>query len=128
MSDEHQTRADAGADDDAPDSLDEVLAEALAEEDSRPSFDPSSSYDEGSPSLDDVDIREALRAALRPVEDISITEKVQKKLREDPELEGQYYTDGWSTAKAPKETYLVTSIVMLIVVIVIYLLIRPYGM
>lgn len=124
MSDDHASGADSDAerDEEARDSMEDVLAEALADEDSRPSFD------DGSPSLDDVDIREALRAAMQPVEEISITEKVQKKLREDPDLEGQYFTDGWSTSKAPKETYLITSIVMLVVIIVVYLLIRPYGM
>ncbi len=100
---------------DAPDSMEEVLAEALAEE--------------GAPSVDEVDIRDALRAALAPpAGEISITEKVQQKIRQDPEFEGQFFADGWSTSRAPRETYLITSAVMLLVVIAIYLLLRPYGL
>lgn len=120
MSEEEATPRDADSDEDAPpDSMEAVLADALEDEDS----------DGGMPSVDEVDIRDALRAAMAPPTDrISITRHVQKKLREDPELKGRYFADGWSTAKAPIETYLITSLVMLAVVVVVYLLIRPYGM
>lgn len=110
MSDEETTPEPEETD--APrDSMEDVLAEALGEE--------------GVPSVDEVDIRDALRAAMKPPKDaIEITSEVQKKIRE--ESDGQYFADGWSTAKSPKETYLITSLVMLVVVILIYALIRPY--
>ncbi len=112
--------------DEPPDSMEAVLAEALAEEDSDDGERLSS---EGVPSIDEVDIRDALREALRaPVEPVSLTADVQKKLREDPELEGRYFADGWSTASSPKETYLITSVVMLAVVVIVYLLLSPYGL
>ena len=105
---------------DPPDSMEEVLEEALAEE-------KGSGAPEPVPSVDEVDIRDALRAALRdPEEPVSITKEVQRKIRED--TKGEFFADGWSTASSPKETFLVTSIVMLIVVVLVYLLISPYGM
>ena len=129
MSEEETTPRDADSDEDAPDSMEAVLAEALEDEDSSDDDDDRDSIDGGAPSVDEVDIRDALRAAMAPPTDrISITRNVQKRLREDPELEGRYFADGWSTAKAPIETFLITSAVMLVVVVAVYLLIRPYGM
>lgn len=114
MSDE-ETTPEPEESEEPRDSMEDVLAEALAEE----------GAGDGVPSIDEVDIRDALRAAMKPLpEKIDITREVQKKIRE--ESDGQFFADGWSTAKSPKETYLVTSIVMLVVVIVIYVLIRPY--
>ncbi len=130
MSDEPSASrgSDPGADEAGEasrDSMEDVLAEALAEEDGHHGLEP----EEGTPSVDGVDIRDALRAALKPpAEDISITRGVQRKLREDPELQGRYFVDGWSTARFPMETYLITSVLILVVVAVVYLLIRPYGM
>jgi hypothetical protein len=78
-------------------------------------------------SLDEVDIKDLLRKAMRPpAEPVNVTRGVQKKVRE--QTKGLYFADGWSTSTAPRETFLVTSIVMLVVVVVVYLLLGPYGL
>jgi hypothetical protein len=55
--------------------------------------------------LDDVDLKEALRGALRPPEGAvapQLLRGVQRKLR--VRSKGKFYGDGWSTAESPKTT------------------------
>jgi len=70
-------------------------------------------------------LRSMLRGALR--EDgpaPSVLAGVQKKLRE--RSGGKFYADGWSTAKhPPRNTYLVTSLLMLAVLGISYALLSP---
>lgn len=78
--------------------------------------------------VDDVDVKEYLRSALEPpstgkVKDV--TREVQKKIREASD--GHFYGDGWSTATAPRATFLVTSVLILIVVVLAWLLLAPTG-
>lgn len=88
---------------------------------------------EGPPSqlgdfdLDEVDVKDLLRAALRPPEedDDKLQRAVQRQIRKGSR--GRFYADGWSTAKAPKETFLVTSILMLIVLVLAWVLLGPTG-
>jgi hypothetical protein len=103
-------------------------------EPSRPS-DPSGpdrSSEPGGPTshledfdLDEVDVKDLLRAALRPPEedDERLQRGVQKQIREASR--GRFYADGWSTAKAPKETFLVTTLLMLLVIVVTWALLGP---
>jgi hypothetical protein len=81
--------------------------------------------DEPGPSLDEVDVKNLLRAALKPpAEDPNRIKKgVQKKIREASG--GRFFGDGWSTATAPRETYLVTGILMLILVALAWLALGP---
>jgi hypothetical protein len=81
--------------------------------------------DEPGPSLDEVDVKNLLRAALAPpAEDPNRIKKgVQKKIREASG--GRFFGDGWSTATAPRETYLVTGILMMIVVVLAWLALGP---
>lgn len=93
---------------------------------------PSGS-DEGPPShledfdLDEVDVKDLLRAALAPPDedDERLQRGVQKQIREASK--GRFYADGWSTAKAPKETFFVTSVLMLVVVLLAWFLLGPTG-
>jgi hypothetical protein len=84
--------------------------------------------DEGAPTaLDDVDVRDLLRGALRPPPGAVAPELlvgVQKKLR--VRSRGKFYGDGWSTAHAPRSTYLVTSALMLLLIFVVAVLLIPW--
>lgn len=76
--------------------------------------------------LDDVDVRELLREALESPgrgSGPSVLDGVQRRLRE--ETGGRYFADGWATSAAPRETYLVTSAIMLAVVVAIWALLGP---
>jgi hypothetical protein len=78
-------------------------------------------------SLDDVDVRDLLRGALRPPAGSvapALLGGVQKKLR--MRSRGKFYGDGWSTAEAPKSTYLVTSALMLVLIIIVAILLVPW--
>ena len=79
------------------------------------------------PSADDV-LRNVLRGALAdeggPTPDVLAG--FQRKVRE--RSGGKFYADGWSTAKHdPTNTYLVTSVLMLVAVGLIYALLRPLS-
>jgi hypothetical protein len=84
--------------------------------------------DEAQAVLDEVDMRELLRAALAPPRGSvapDILPGVQRKLRR--RSRGKFYGDGWSTARAPRSTYLVTSIVMLALIAFVFLVLIPWG-
>lgn len=96
---------DAGfdADDDLPDSARDVL-------------------------IDEVDLKDALRGALRPPAGAvapSLLRGVQKKLR--VRSRGKFYGDGWSTASSPRSTYLVTSALMLLLIALVVFALLPYS-
>lgn len=78
-------------------------------------------------SLDDDDVKALLKSALRveqpPKSDV--LRGVQRKLRQ--RSKGKFYSDGWSTSSSPKTTYFVTSLVMLMVVVALYLALVPGG-
>ena len=78
--------------------------------------------------LDELDLRDLLRSALAPPPGAvapSILPGVQRKLRK--RSRGKFYGDGWSTARAPRSTYLVTSIVMLLLLGFVFLVLIPWG-
>ena len=79
------------------------------------------------PSLEDERLRSALRGALRGEgEAPDVLAGFQKKLRE--RSDGKFYADGWSTARHPPvNTYLVTSVLMLLALGVIYALLAPLS-
>ena len=72
-------------------------------------------------------LRAMVRGALRDERDPpDVLAGFQKKLRE--RSRGKFYADGWSTARHPPEnTYLVTSVLMLIALGVIYALLSPLS-
>ncbi|MDI3289989.1 hypothetical protein [Polyangium sp. 15x6] len=78
--------------------------------------------------LDEVEVRELLRRALRPPPGAvapSLLGGVQKKLR--TRSRGKFYGDGWSTSRSPRSTYLVTSVLMLVLVAFVFLVLIPWG-
>lgn len=78
--------------------------------------------------LDEVEVRELLRRALRPPPGSvapNLLGGVQKKLR--TRSRGKFYGDGWSTSRSPRSTYLVTSVLMLVLVAFVFLVLVPWG-
>jgi hypothetical protein len=79
-------------------------------------------------TLDEVDLKDALRGALRPAPGAvapSLLKGVQRKLR--TRSRGKFYGDGWSTSESPKTTYLVTSIIMLVLVVLVFFALVPWS-
>ena len=70
-------------------------------------------------------LRSMLRGALREDEPPpNVLAGVQKRIRE--RSKGKFYADGWSTAKHPPlNTYLVTSLLMLVILVISYALLSP---
>lgn len=80
--------------------------------------------------LDDAserNLRAALKAALRADETPpDVLRGFQRKVRE--RSRGKFYADGWSTSRlAPVNTYLITSLLMLAVLIAVYVLLSPLS-
>ena len=97
----------------------EPAAEAREPDDER-DLDPG--------ELDDVDMKDLLRAALRPAPGAQLPEllpAVQKKIR--IRSRGKFYGDGWSTARTPRSTYLFTSLLMLVIIALIFVVLVPWG-
>jgi hypothetical protein len=82
--------------------------------------------DEG--AFDEVDLREMMRQALeRPPQGAppDLLRGVQRRLR--TRSRGKFYGDGWSTARAPRSTYLTTSLLMLVLLAFVFLVLIPWG-
>ncbi len=76
--------------------------------------------------LDEIDVRDALRKALAPPgkrEQSDVLTGVQQRIRE--RSAGKFYANGWTTSTSPRATFLVTSVVMLVVVVLAWLLLSP---
>jgi hypothetical protein len=103
-------------------------AESWLDEESKKA-EPSEGKGEEEPAaLDEVEVRELLRSALRPPPGAvapSLLGGVQKKLR--TRSKGKFYGDGWSTARSPRSTYLVTSLLMLVLLAFVFLILVPWG-
>lgn len=113
--------------DDLPDSAREVL---LAADQGEPAAEaaPAAEPDQQDLLLDEVDLKDALRGALRPPKGAvapSLLRGVQKKLR--VRSRGKFYGDGWSTSSSPRSTYLVTSALMLLLIAVVFFALLPYS-
>ena len=139
MSDEKRepTEPAAGARESEPplDELDEE-ARAVLDEEARAALDDEALDDEaraaldeeGDEGLDEVDVRELLRSALAPPKGAVAPELlrgVQRRIR--TRSRGKFYGDGWSTAKSPRSTYLVTSLLMLVLIGFVFFVLVPWG-
>ncbi|HMY20570.1 MAG TPA: hypothetical protein PKA58_29800 [Polyangium sp.] len=125
-----ETQDPLGTGDDVTDEEAERLANEadawLAEEDK--TNGAKTSAEEGEVPLDEVEMRDILRRALRPPPGSVAPELlggVQKKLR--TRSKGKFYGDGWSTARSPRSTYLVTSLLMLVLLGFVFLILLPWG-
>ncbi len=79
-------------------------------------------------ALDEADVRDLLRSALAPPPSgppPDLLRGVQRKLRR--RSRGKFYGDGWSTARAPRSTYLITSLLMLVLIGFVFLVLIPWG-
>jgi hypothetical protein len=79
-------------------------------------------------SLDEVDMKDLLRSALRPPQGSvapDLVRGVQRRIR--TRSRGKFYGDGWSIARSPRSTYLVTSIVMLALIVFVFFVLIPWG-
>ncbi len=84
--------------------------------------------EEGAEGLDEVDVRELLRSALSPPKGAvapELLQGVQRRIR--TRSRGKFYGDGWSTAKSPRSTYLVTSLLMLVLIGFVFFVLVPWG-
>ena len=81
----------------------------------------------GGTRLDDAEVRSLLRSLLRVSSSspVSVLPGVQRKIRQ--RSHGKFYADGWSTGGSPPSTYIVTSVVMLVVMVVAYFVLSPGG-
>ena len=80
--------------------------------------------------LDEVDVRDLLRAALeppppKPKQEAVLLKGVQQRLR--VRSRGKFYADGWSTSRSPRSTYLITSIFMLMLIAFVFLVLIPWS-
>jgi len=82
----------------------------------------------GDGELDEVDVKDLLRDALAPprTSGHTIAAGVHRRLREGSG--GRYFADGWSTTPAPRATFLVTSLLMLVVIVLAWLYLSPWGL
>jgi len=93
--------------------------------------DPGQEQPTGAEPSEPVEAEDSLRSMLRgalreegPPPDVLAG--VQKKIRE--RSRGKFYADGWSTAKhPPRNTYLITSLLMLAVLGLSYALLSPLS-
>jgi hypothetical protein len=82
----------------------------------------------GEEGLDEVDVRELLRSALAPPKGSvapELLQGVQRRIR--TRSRGKFYGDGWSTAKSPRSTYLITSLLMLVLIGFVFFVLVPWG-
>jgi hypothetical protein len=126
-SDETQDTLSTGADvtDEEAERMAHEADEWLADEEKK---NGATSEDETETPLGEVEMRDVLRRALRPPPGAvapELLEGVQKKLR--TRSRGKFYGDGWSTARSPRSTYLVTSVLMLVLIGFVFLILLPWG-
>lgn len=90
--------------------------------------EPPKSGDGDDGIVDEVDLKDALRGALRPPPGSvapSLLRGVQRKLR--VRSRGKFYGDGWSNAPSPRSTYLVSSLLMLLFVAFVFFALVPWS-
>jgi hypothetical protein len=72
----------------------------------------------------EVAVRSILRRAqIRRHPEVDLLNGVQRRIRE--RSRGRFYADGWSRRTSPTSTYIVTSILMLVILSLVYFVILP---
>jgi len=98
------------------------------DDEARAVLDEVGAGDEGEQILDEVDVRELLRSALAPQRTgppPELLRGVQKRIRQ--RSRGKFYGDGWSTTRSPRSTYMVTSLLMLLLMALVFFVLVPWG-
>lgn len=126
MSEADDPKRDEGAEGGEPTAPESPRADKSADKSAEPDDFPPE--DEAMDGLDEVDLREMMRHALaRPPQGGApdLLKGVQKRIR--TRSRGKFYNDGWSTARTPRSTYLITSLVMLILIGFVFLVLIPWS-
>ena len=63
------------------------------------------------------------RAQIRRHPEVDLLNGVQRRIRE--RSRGRFYADGWSRRTSPTSTYVVTSILMLVILSLVYFVLLP---
>jgi hypothetical protein len=63
------------------------------------------------------------RAKIRHPPEVDLLTGVQRRIRE--RSRGRFYADGWSRRTSPTSTYVVTSLLMLIILSLVYFVLLP---
>jgi hypothetical protein len=63
------------------------------------------------------------RAKIRRVPEVDLLTGVQRRIRE--RSRGRFYADGWSRRASPTSTYVVTSLLMLVILSLVYFVLLP---
>jgi hypothetical protein len=63
------------------------------------------------------------RAKIRRPQEIDLLPGVQRRIRE--RSRGRFYGDGWSRRGSPTSTYVVTSLLMLVILTLVYFVLVP---
>jgi hypothetical protein len=75
---------------------------------------------------DDVEqrVRSILRRAkIRRTPEVDLLPGVQRRIRE--RSRGRFYADGWSRRGSATSTYIVTSLLMLVILVIVYFVLVP---
>jgi len=63
------------------------------------------------------------RAKIRRAPEVNLLPGVQRRIRE--RSRGRFYGDGWSRRGSPTSTYIVTSLLMLVILVLVYFVLVP---
>ncbi len=63
------------------------------------------------------------RAKIRRTHEVDLLSGVQRRIRE--RSRGRFYADGWSRRGSPTSTYVVTSLLMLVILLLVYFVLIP---
>jgi hypothetical protein len=63
------------------------------------------------------------RAKIRRTPEVDLLPGVQRRIRE--RSRGRFYADGWSRRGSPTSTYIVTSLLMLVILVLVYFVLVP---
>ncbi len=79
---------------------------------------------DGANDADQESVRSILRRAkIRRVPEVDLLPGVQRRIRE--RSRGRFYGDGWSRRGSPTSTYVVTSLLMLVILVLVYFVLIP---
>jgi hypothetical protein len=78
----------------------------------------------GTEEADQETVRSILRRAkIRRAPEVDLLPGVQRRIRE--RSRGRFYADGWSRRGSPTSTYIVTSLLMLVILVLVYFVLVP---
>jgi hypothetical protein len=86
--------------------------------------DPTGRADETGDDAEEQRVRSILRRArIVRAPDVDLLRGVQRRIRE--RSRGRFYGDGWSRSRATTTTYVVTSLLMLVILALVYFVLVP---